>query len=187
MPLANKTKRLPVEEIPLLLSAIGRDRDQQAYKRVFYFYYQDLVRYSFSIVRDYSIAEDVVAEVLLKLWLLEGKAMEIQNLSFYLFRAVKNSSLNELTKLQRQDSLDQNYEVMDPQNPEQLTISKEFVANIEHAIELLPPKCKTVFLLVREQQLSYAEAADLLGISINTVNRHVQLALSKLYELINKK
>ncbi len=179
-------KRPSSDHLPALLQAIALERDQQAYQKIFYHFYADLVRYSHSILEDLKSAEDVVSEVLLRLWLLEKKALAIQNLSFYLYRSVKNSSLNELKNLKRTQSLPLDFEVLDSQSPERLLISKEKIASIEEAIQMLPPKCKTVFSLLREQQLSYVEVAELLDISVNTVSRHLQLALQKLTDFLAK-
>ncbi|MCE7888806.1 MAG: RNA polymerase sigma factor [Sorangiineae bacterium PRO1] len=51
---------------------------------------------------------------------------------------------------------------------------------IDAAIAAMPPRRREVFLLVREQGYSYAETAEVLGVSIGTVNTHMRLATEDL-------
>jgi RNA polymerase sigma-70 factor (ECF subfamily) len=72
-------------------------------------------------------------------------------------------------------------------NPEQLMITAEMVRRINSAINSLPPRCKLVFKLVKEDGLPYKEVADILDISIKTIDNQLAIALRKISEAINLK
>lgn len=69
--------------------------------------------------------------------------------------------------------------------PEDDLISKEAVSEINEAINDLPEKIKIVFKLIREDNLKYKEVAEILGISVKTVESHMTTAVRKLRETLN--
>ena len=64
-------------------------------------------------------------------------------------------------------------------------ISAEMVRRITAAINSLPPRCKLVFKLVKEEGLPYRDVADILNISIKTIDNQLAIALRKISEAIN--
>jgi RNA polymerase sigma factor (sigma-70 family) len=71
-------------------------------------------------------------------------------------------------------------------NPEELLIKDELTYRIASAINDLPPKCQQVYKLVREEGFTYKEVAQLLDISTNTVDRHLNNALHKLMHTVKE-
>jgi RNA polymerase sigma-70 factor (ECF subfamily) len=65
-------------------------------------------------------------------------------------------------------------------NPEQLMISAEMFKRICQAIQELPPRCQLIFKLVKEDNLRYKEVAELLHLSVKTVEAQMTIALKKL-------
>ena len=72
-----------------------------------------------------------------------------------------------------------------PYNPEQLLITSEAVKKINFEIDKLPPRCKLIFKLVKEDRLRYNEIADLLNISVKTIDSQMAIALKKISSAIN--
>ena len=72
-----------------------------------------------------------------------------------------------------------------PFNPEQLLITSEAVKRIDHAIQNLPPRCKLIFKLVREDKLRYNDIAELLSISVKTIDNQMAIAVRKISSAIN--
>ena len=66
------------------------------------------------------------------------------------------------------------------QSPDEEIISKEEVAEINNAIEKLPPKCKNVFFLAKIEGLPYIKIAEMLEVSVQTVNYHIAYAIEAL-------
>ncbi|MBS1567235.1 MAG: sigma-70 family RNA polymerase sigma factor, partial [Bacteroidetes bacterium] len=76
---------------------------------------------------------------------------------------------------------DVDFEIAAPDvGPESTLISAENLRIIRSAINELPPRCRLIFHLVKEDGLKYRETADLLNISIKTVETQMSLALSKI-------
>ena len=76
--------------------------------------------------------------------------------------------------------------IFDPvQSPDEKMISKEEIARINEAIQQLPPKCKDVFFLAKMDGLPYKEIADILNISVKTINNHIAFALEEIAKNLN--
>lgn len=153
----------------------------------FKLYYSPLCKYANSFVFDKDVCEDIVQEVFLKVW---DKSPDINNsISSYLYRAVKNSCINQLKKTAKQtiipieeveDPIDTPYEINREEN---LDLVKR---KVESAIENLPPRCKEIFIMRRNMQMSYDEIADTLSISKKTIENQMNSAIKKLRSQLNK-
>ena len=163
---------------------IACERNERSYKRVFVHFYKSLTGFAFNFVKSHEVAEELVSDIMMKLWGMQEKLNDIDNLRIYLFTAVKNSSINHLTKNNRFTKWDiDNVDVelnLGIYNPEDLLIKDEFRKKVAAAIRSLPSKCQLVYKLVREEGLSYREVATILEIAENTVDRHLNIALHKL-------
>lgn len=163
---------------------VAFERDEQAYKEIFFQYYQRLSRFALGFVKVKEAAEEVVSDVLLKVWSLGEKLDMIDNLTVYLYRATRNRSLNYIRDNQKHsaESLDALEDVFQfhPGNTENSLLQREWKQQMQQAISCLPPKCQMVYKLVREDGFTYKEVAAVLEISENTVDRHLNNALHKL-------
>jgi RNA polymerase sigma factor, sigma-70 family len=170
-------QELSAEEKQMI--AIGRD--ERIFKKFFIQNFDGLKLYAFSFIKDEDLAQDISCQILWKIWNLQERLLEIELLVPYILRAVKNGCLNQIRKKSIEYSLhDMAHDnFIDDISPESLLISKEKIAEIEHSISLLPAKTKQAFLLVKDEQLSYKQAAAKMGIAINTVDRHLQIDVKK--------
>ena len=73
---------------------------------------------------------------------------------------------------------------VDLQTPDSQIISREEIFRINHVINQLPPRCRQVFLLAKIEKLPYKEIADVLGISVKTINIHVAKALETISSVL---
>jgi RNA polymerase sigma-70 factor (family 1) len=171
-------------KIRYLQEQIARNDDAFAYKELFVSFYNPLLRFAHTLVKSREQAEEVVSDVFISIWEKRKRIDSISNLKVYLFIAVKNTSLNYLSRQNKNltDSVDESS--MDLQSiyfdPEQLMVTAEMVARIRAAIEELPPKCKLIFKLVKEDELKYKDVADILNISQKTVESQIAIALKKI-------
>jgi len=168
---------------------IAIHRDENSFKAYFLANYGVLKSNAFSFIKDKQLAEDVVSEVLWKIWYLGPDLMNIVSLESYLLRAIKNKCLNLLRvrQLVLTDGIEYQDTLIDRNTPEDILISTESIQRIQRAVECLPPKTKEAFKLVKEEKKSYLETAETMGISKKTVDRHIQIALGKLWACMKEK
>jgi RNA polymerase sigma-70 factor (family 1) len=176
-------------KIKYLQEQIARNDDTFAYKELFVSFYNPLLRFAVTLVKSREQAEEVVSDVFINVWEKRKRINSITNLKVYLFIAVKNTSLNYLSRQNKNltDSVDEaGIEFKSIYfDPEQLMVTAEMVARIKAAIEELPPKCKLIFKLIKEEELKYRDVADILNISLKTVESQITIALKKIGTSIN--
>lgn len=165
-----------------------RDESSQAALREFYnLCFDRFFRIAYYYLKTDEWAQEVVLDVFMKIWEKRNTLHGIDNLEDYFFITVKNAALNYLEKELRrkhlvdempQDILDSEY------SPEDIFISEELFVRYIKALDHLPERCREVFIRVREEKQSYAQVAEELGISVNTVDVQLQKAISRLCGLL---
>ena len=179
---------IAAERLRYLQDRIARADDQYAYKELFAAFYSYLMQFGMSLVRSRQTAEEVVSDVFIKIWQKRGDLHKISDLRIYLYVATRNTALNYLDKQKRLDSKKLEFASRPSGfsfDPEQLMITTEMMARIEKAIDHLPPKCKVIFKLVKEDCLKYREVSEILNISVKTVENQLAIALRKIGSEIN--
>jgi RNA polymerase sigma-70 factor (family 1) len=171
-----------------LLNRISQFDDPIAYRELFLFYHKRLVSFSQTITKKKESAEEVVSDVFLKIWMNRRLFFQIENFHLYIYVTTKNFSINRFLKEKRQqsfslDEIEVNTKNLYP-DPEQLLITAEMFKRIRMAIESLPPKCQLIFKLIREDGLKYKEVAELLDLSVKTIENQMTIALKKISESI---
>ena len=175
----------------LLLERIAVFGDQNAYKKFFQAFYKDLNRFAYSFVKSNETAEEIVSDVFVNLWKNRLRLLEIENMKVYLYVAVKNLSIKYITRNSRNDVISLDELSVDISstgayaNPEEIYISTEIAAAIHAAIQKLPPRCKIIYKLVREDGLRYKEVADILNLSVKTIDAQMTIATKKICQSIN--
>jgi RNA polymerase sigma-70 factor (family 1) len=162
--------------------------DQLAFRKLFDFYARKLTLFAASIIRSSDEAREIVDEVFIKVWRKKADLASVQNLKVYLYTAVKNTSLNYLSAKARESATEPfdffDIQLSDNDSPERKMITSELSRKIVEAIEALPPRCKMVFKLVREDGLSYKEVGRILNISPKTVDAQMVIAVKTISEKV---
>lgn len=175
------------EDLPIDLQLIA-DGDQQAFRRLFQYYSARLNQFAYSMIKTKEAAAEIVDDVFIRFWKQREKATAISNIRVYLYVAVKNGALNYLSsKAQRQIIEPFNHfdiELAGDQAPDQKIISAELQARITAAVESLPPRCKMIFKLVREDGLRYKDVAEILNLTVNTVDAQMVIAVKRISERV---
>jgi RNA polymerase sigma-70 factor (family 1) len=159
--------------------------NEKAFTDLYGHFSQKLYQFAKAITRSPEMAEEVIEDVFVNLWSNRRRMSAIDNLTVYLYVAVKNRSLNAVSKkaaaLVRSPfnelDIEINYSSADPYS---LLVTSEMMQKMRQAIEALPPRCKMVFKLVREDGLKYKEVSDILNISINTIDVQMAIAIKKI-------
>ncbi|HEY4147521.1 MAG TPA: RNA polymerase sigma-70 factor [Chitinophagaceae bacterium] len=175
---------MPTASINQLCLQIAEFDDEVAFGELFQLHYSRLLLFAEAILKSREPAEEAVEDVFLKLWENRKVLPAINNINYYLLVAVKHKALDYLEKTKKQAIIsldDVEVEFGDiPVNPEKALISAESVLIIQAIINDLPPRCKLMFRLVKEDGLKYREVADLLNVSVKTVETQLSLALNKI-------
>jgi RNA polymerase sigma-70 factor (ECF subfamily) len=168
-----------------LQQQIALHGDQSAYKELYLIFYKPLMQFAYSFVRSHETAEEIVSDVFLNCWKKREELAGIQNLRLYLFVSAKNTALNYLRSQKKPLLQAEQYQVQLQSiyfDPERLLITAEMVNRVQAAIRKLPPRCQLIFKLVKEDGLKYREVAELLNLSIKTVENQMTTATRKLGE-----
>ena len=176
--------RLSPEELLEHQRRISLYEDESSYKQLFKSFYLYLVRFSQAMTNDRSMSEDIVSEVFMSLWKNRARILEIEDIRLYLYISVKNNTIKELQKRQKNTIVDLSaleFQADDHFSiPESSVLNKELNNQIQTAIEKLPPRAKLIFRLAKEDRLPYKKIAEILEISIKTIDNQLSIALKKL-------
>lgn len=182
--------KLAAQEILILHKKMCYLQDEDAYRKLFYHFYPILLNFSTAILSNKEDAEEVVSEVMLKVWTMGGDLNYVENLTVYLFKATRNKAYDVLRKKNREVSTVtisdhiQAY-IVDKNSPESLYTRSELEQYIGKIIRALPTQSQLVYRLIKEQGLAYKQVTEVLGISLNTAETHMRLALKKIRAALN--
>lgn len=146
--------------------------DKGAFTELYRLYYYDLCNYAFSYIKRTDISEEVVQDVFFNIWKLRKEWNPIDKPRAYLYKAVRNKSLDYLKhrKIEMQWEIDYKESNINTDDmAEQGHDRQELKKAIKSVVEQLPERRKTIFLLSREHGLSYKEIAEVLELSVKTV------------------
>lgn len=166
------------DEVVLLRRLRVGDRD--AFQKIYDHYFPKLRVYVFKFVRAPQYTEDILQEVFMKLWEIKENIDPEKYFSGYLYTITKNQVIKFFK------SAAYNQEMVDDiiismavgdTHVQEAAEWKELYHEIQHAIELLPPRRQEIFLLCREENMSYDQISSHLHISRNTIKEHMVLAM----------
>ncbi|UIR56903.1 RNA polymerase sigma-70 factor [Sphingobacterium sp. SRCM116780] len=154
--------------------------NKEAFNSFYKSYYFRLKTFAFQLLKNDALVEEVVSDLFVKIWLKRETLVEIKNPQMYLYKTLRNMCLNELRKKSLPlDVLDEEMELSSP-DPSQILINKELWSLLHAAIETLPTQRKIIFTLIREEGLKQKEVAELLNISVRTVENQLYRAMKYL-------
>lgn len=184
--------------LPSELSIKIRQGDTEAFEILFKKYHKQLCHYAMVYVGHSGIADDIVQETFISIWNSREQLNPEKSLNAYLYRCVHNQCLNYITKAKSDRRLSDNYfeemsyratllgsDLSDSYFDE--LANEELKTIVIKAVNELPAQCREVFVLSRYQELTYAQIAEKLFISINTVKTQLSRALNKIREALDKK
>jgi len=161
-----------------------REGHHDAFEALFKRHQVGLHRFAWHLTRSPEAAEDLLQTVFLKIWRNRQDWRPKGSLSSYLHRAIKNAALNYLRQQnwgdERKQALPDSH---DPSaSPERIYDEQESLRLIQAAVDSLPQGCRTVFILSRYENKKYGEIAEILEISVKTVENQMGRALRLLRE-----
>ena len=157
-----------------------KEGNTKIFDYLFHYYYSGLVVFSFRLVEDMGVAEDIVQDFFFRLWLNRKELVIQQSVKSYFFSAVKNRSLDFLKrkktgiKIEKEVAYIHSGLLKEEQN---FLVQAELEERIKEAIDKLPEKCKRIFLMNRFEEIKPAEIARRENISVRTVEGHIGKAI----------
>ncbi|MGK6352057.1 RNA polymerase sigma-70 factor [Parapedobacter sp. DT-150] len=166
--------------------------EKKAFDQVYLQHFDNLKRFALQYLKNEAEAEEIVSERFVQLWLRRATLADIHSPVFYLYRSVKNACL---TYLKREAKYPQvpieelgaaEAQVTASADPEQVLEYKELLAYLDQVVDNLPDQRKAIFRMVKEDRLKCREVAELLGLSVRTVENQVYLAVKQLNEEVER-
>ena len=171
----------PVNNIKELLTKVA-EGNEKAFRQVFDMYHHQLGDFIMRLTESERITQEIVQDVFLKIWINRNTLAEIDCFKAYLFVVAKNHAFNCLKQIAREKMRQKEWvdsvvraasiEEDDEENNVLISINK-----IDEAVSLLPPQQQKVYLLSRMDGMRQQAIASELNISLETVKKHMVLAL----------
>ena len=179
--------KIPSDERSLVLRLIEGEED--AFCELYAAYKNRLIYFAMRFLKSREYAEDIFQDAFTIVW--HGRRFINPDASFsaYLYTIVRNRILNQLRDLSYQDKLRE--QILSQAVNYTNETRDEIIANdlrqfISCALQQLTPRQREIFEMSREQQMSHREIAEVLGISVNTVQESISISLKTLRAYLEK-
>jgi RNA polymerase sigma-70 factor (ECF subfamily) len=168
--------------------------DEEAFEEMFFDYYPKLFWFVERHVMSRDAADEIVKDLFVDLWQQRERLAIRSSLKAYLYAAARNRALNFLRMSESRKRhltvhvLEDEEWALIPSltdDPLEELEKKELEAEVQKAIEALPGRCKLVLTLRWDDGLRYAEIAEVLGISVKTVENQMARAFGLLCDRLS--
>ena len=165
--------------------------DEEAYRELFHYFTPRLQHFVFGIVKSQDIAEEIVQDVMMKLWLHREEIPNLDNPSSWVYTIASNRSLSFLRRM----SVERRYidkvkvqirQIQEQNLTEDSLTFRENEQLLNNAIKTLSPQQQMVYRLSKKEGFSRLEVSQKLGISPNTVKNHLVVAVRTIIAYIQK-
>ncbi len=157
--------------------------DPIAFSSIFSAYYKDLVVFAFRFTKDVSSAEEIVQDTFVKLWEECGSVNINVSIKSYLLKTIQNKYI-DWCRHEKIRQIHQNFIIEETlqyvADTDNYVLQSELQDQIDNALSLLPEEISSTFRLNRFKGLKYSEIADLLGVSVRTIEVRIGKALNML-------
>lgn len=166
-----------------ILYDLQNKRSEEAFQHFFRQYYNRLLIWANSLVKNPQIAEDIVQDFFLDFWQNKRYDSVRTDLTAYCYRIIRNASLKHLSRKEETIAIDSMENI--PAINDGDKMDWELRQKIYIEIDNLPEKCREVFVHCVLYGKTYRDTAEDLGVSINTVRSHMTRAFKTLRERLS--
>lgn len=164
--------------------------DEAAFRRLFDLYKDRIFDYLLGIVKSKEVAEELVMDIFLKLWLGREWIADIEHIEAFIKKvaynkavdflryAARNQKLQHLIAREMADGSDRSLEIQ--------LLEKDYQNIVQEAVRQLSPQRRLVYTLSREKGMTHDEIARELNLSIHTVNNHTKEALKAIRRFLGR-
>lgn len=175
-----------MDEAELLLRLNGGD--QHAFELIFKKFYGALCFFSTRLISDQPAAEEIVQDILLKLWIKRSDFDQFNELKAFLYISTRNACLNFLDKENRKIKRIKAANIKEAIEPGIVNelIYTEVLREISSELDRLPEQCGKIIRMIFEEDLKPREIAEKLHITVSTVYNQKMRGLSILRKRLSE-
>lgn len=159
-----------------------------AFHNLHRYFYNDLVVFAFSYLKEKCNSEEVVDDVFICLWEKRATLGDIKNIKSFLYTCTRNKSLDLLRKSNKAPQFEDDLFLIERAAWTNDVVDgmerKEFLNLLQQEIDKLPKQCKLIFRMYINDGLKNAEIAEILGLAKKTVEAHIYIAFKKLTAIL---
>ena len=163
--------------------ALLKKGQEAGFRKIYEQLHRPIYRTIYTLVNDTEKTEELVQETFVSLWTNRSRLHEDQPLYPYVYLTAKRLAIDHFrTTLREAKAIDylKNTSTVVTHNTEESIAAADLQRLTEETVKRLPPQQQTVFMLSRNEGLSYDEIAQRMQISRNTVRNHMVCALKAL-------
>ena len=163
--------------------------DSKAYSFLMDTYYHRLCVYAFNLSHDQDQAEDIVQNVFMRIWKHRKNLKADFSINSFLYKSVYNEFIDQYRNQKpffplEKKFIDEITSIIEDENQDSI---QRIIKLMKEEIQKLPPRCKEVFLLSKEDGLTNVEIAEYKNLSIKAVEKHITTAFKILRQSLNEK
>jgi RNA polymerase sigma-70 factor (ECF subfamily) len=162
------------------LITLIKQSNGNALRALFERYFNRLCKFAFQFIKNIDLCEEAVSDIFLKIWLKRNDINITSSVSSYLYISVRNQCI---TYIKKNKQIFEKLETAETQgkvsseNSDDFVCYEELVAEVESVLQKLPAKRQLIFRMNRFDGLKYKEIAEILNISVNTVQNQMTEAV----------
>ena len=177
---------MDIEHILTYLKTLSQRDDVESFKKLYDHYYNRLFQQAlYYLNNNCDRAQEVVSDVFIALWQGRKVLDRVTNPDAYLFIAIKHAAtryIEQHYKKERELLTENLPDIYSTESSSDTGLrEEELILKYKQALESLPPRCAEIFKLIREERKKYSEVAEILGISVKTVDNQMNKAVKLLY------
>ncbi len=160
--------------------------NENAYAYLVDMYHHRLCVYAHNLIKDRDRAEDIVQNVFIRTWERRNNLKAEFTIKSFLYRSVHNEFVDQYRKRKSVSALEKKYiEEMERIVTRDDDFLERLLSFVQREIQNLPPKCKKIFLMSKEEGCTNLEIAERLDVSKKTIEYHITKAFAILRQKAN--
>ncbi|AYN69709.1 RNA polymerase sigma-70 factor [Euzebyella marina] len=164
-----------------------KNGDEKAYEYLVDNYHHRLCVYANSLVNDHDHAEDIVQNVFIRTWERRHNLKSNFTIKSFLYKSVHNEFIDQYRKKKSVTALEKKYiEELERFTEKDEVFFERLLNLVQREIQNLPPKCRKIFLMSKQEGFTNVEIAEQLNVSIKTIEYHITKAFAILRQKANK-
>ena len=165
------------------------DGNKEAFESLYNKYEKKIQYFVYNIVKDYQKAEDITQDVFI--YVMQNRIKQGYTLKYYIYLVAKSRAYNHINTEKNRMKINEQYFSNESDQVEQdvadIVTRNEKRKEILNAINMLDDKYKNVIYLVKIEELTYRETAQILEMSVQNVKNLIHRGKKELYKILIKK